>query len=64
MPREIFNKDELLKLATNAKECRIVRRKDKIKIKIRKSKILYTYIATPNEAEEILNRINIQKNEV
>jgi hypothetical protein len=26
MPRQIFNKDELLRLAYGAKECRVVRR--------------------------------------
>ncbi|GIU71367.1 MAG: hypothetical protein KatS3mg003_2157 [Candidatus Nitrosocaldaceae archaeon] len=61
MPKQVFDKDEIVRLADKAQECRIVRRKDKVKIKIRRSRMLYTYVANANEADEILNKINIEK---
>lgn len=64
MPRQVFKKEEIIKLAEGAKECRIVRRKDKVKIKIRRSRMLYTYVADPKEVDEILNKINIKKVEL
>ncbi len=64
MPRQIFNKDELLRLAHNAKECRIVRRGDKVKIKLRKSRYLYTYVTNTSEADALLKQINVNKVEL
>lgn len=63
MPKQVTSKDELLKLAEKASECRIVRRNDKVKIKVRRSRMLYTYVANTNEADEIINRITIEKKE-
>ncbi|MDW8276329.1 MAG: hypothetical protein RMJ59_08140 [Candidatus Nitrosocaldus sp.] len=64
MPRQVFSKDELLRLAEGADECRVVRREDKVKIKVRRSRYLYTYIANSSEADEILNRIKVEKVEL
>lgn len=64
MPRQVFSKDELLRLAEGARECRVVRRGEKVKIKIRRSRYLYTYIANSSEADEILSRIKIEKVEL
>ncbi len=61
MPRQVFDKDEIVRLAENAQECRIVRGKDKVKIKVRRSRMLYTYVADTNEADEIINKISIEK---
>jgi len=64
MPRQIFNKDELLRLAYGAKECRVVRRGDKVKIKIRRSRYLYTYVTNTSEADALLKQINVNKVEL
>lgn len=64
MPKQIFDKEEFLKLADNAIECRIVRRKDKVKIKLRRVRMLYTYVADSNEADEIISKINVPKVEL
>ncbi len=64
MPRQVFSKEELLKLAKDALECRVVRRKDRVKIKIRKARMLYTYVTNANEADEILSKISIEKIEL
>ncbi len=61
MPKQVFNKDEIVRLAENAQECRVVRKKEKVKIKVRRSRMLYTYVANANEADDILNRISIEK---
>ena len=57
MPREVFSPEEILELAKGAKEVRIVRRGDKVKIKARRSRYLYTYVASPEEAEDIIKKI-------
>lgn len=64
MPRQVFNKDELLKLVEGAEKCRVVRRGDKVKIKVRKARYLYTYVASSSEADEILSRIRVEKVEL
>ena len=38
------------------KECRVVRRGDKVKLKVKTSKYLYTYVTDAKEAEEIIKK--------
>ncbi|MEM0030212.1 MAG: hypothetical protein QW572_02985 [Candidatus Nitrosocaldus sp.] len=64
MPRQVFSKDALLKLAEGAEECKVVRREDKVKIKVRRARYLYTYVASSSEADDILSKIRIEKVEL
>lgn len=59
--KQIFNKDDFLELADDARECLVVRREDKVKIKLRRSRLMYVYVAQPSEADEILSKIKLEK---
>jgi hypothetical protein len=61
MPKQIFNKDDFLQLADDARECLVVRRGDKVKIKLRKSRLMYIYVADASEADNILSQIKVDK---
>jgi len=61
MPKQIFNKDDFLQLADDARECLVVRRGDKVKIKLRKSRLMYIYVAEASEADNILSQIKVDK---
>lgn len=57
MPREVFRMEEIMELAEGSSEVRIVRRGDKVKIKVRRSRNLYTYVASPDEMEDALKTL-------
>jgi len=57
MPVEIKTKEEFLKLLPFAKECRVVKRKNYVKLKLRLSRRLYTYKTNEKEAEELLKQV-------
>lgn len=61
MPRQLFNKDDLIKLADGARVCLVVRRDDKVKIKIRRSRLMYTYITDKSDADQVLKEIKLDK---
>ena len=44
MPKQLFSKDDFLKMADGARECLVVRRKDKVKLKLRRSRMMYVYV--------------------
>ncbi len=63
MPRQINSADEFKKLAESAEKCKVVKRGDTVKLKLRTPKILYTYIASVKEAEELLKGLKIEAEE-
>jgi len=54
---EVYTKDEFIRLLDKAVECRVKRLKDCVKLKLRTKKYLYTYKASPSEAEELLRMV-------
>ncbi|MEM2760533.1 MAG: hypothetical protein QXU32_08680 [Nitrososphaerales archaeon] len=64
MPKQIFNKDDLIKLADGARECLVVRRNDKVKIKLRRSRLMYIYVTDASEADQVLREIKLDKIEL
>lgn len=59
MPREVRSEEEFRKLIEKASECRVVRRGEKVKLKLRTPKVLYTFVTTPEVAERILKEIKL-----
>ncbi|MHA1310499.1 MAG: hypothetical protein ACTSQO_06170 [Candidatus Helarchaeota archaeon] len=57
IPVEIKDENELLKIAKDSTECKVIRVGDKVKIKVRGTKYLYTYITNPKSSEELLKKI-------
>ena len=64
MPVEIFDIEKFLKLAELASECRVKRLKDKVKLKLRTSRRLYTIKLDPAKAEDVLKNIKCEVVEV
>ena len=64
MPKEIKDVDKFLELSNNAIECRVKRIKDVVKLKLRTAKYLYTLKVGPDDAEELIKKINCQVIEV
>jgi len=59
MPKQVFSKEDFLKMADGAIECLVVRRKDKVKLKLRRSRLVYTYVTNDSEAKELLKSVKV-----
>ena len=61
MPMEVFEEDEFLALVPLASVCYVkrVRDSDKVKLKLRTKKSLYTYVTDTADAQKVLGKINI-----
>ncbi|MEJ2250475.1 MAG: hypothetical protein P8Y70_12490 [Candidatus Lokiarchaeota archaeon] len=57
MPSEIFSENKFLELSDYAIHCRVKRKKDIVKLKLRTKKKLYTYKTDPATAERLLRDI-------
>ncbi len=64
MPTEIFDTEKFLKLSEKAEECRVRRKEDVVKLKLRLPSRLYTLKTSPEEAEDILGQISCELVEV
>ena len=60
MPKQIYDVDKFLEMSEDAKECRVKRGKDQVKLKLRTQSYLYTLIVEPQKAEEILQQVKCQ----
>lgn len=60
MPRIITDVDKFLEMTEDAKECRVKRGTDSVKLKLRTNRYLYTIILEPQKAEEILQQVKCQ----
>ena len=58
MPRELFDEKKFLELSENSYHCRVKRKGDVVKLKLRTKKILYTYKTSPELAEALLSQIS------
>lgn len=61
MPRQLFSRDDFLRMAEDAEACLVVRRKDKVKLKLRRSRLLYVYVTDDSEAGDLLKSIKAEK---
>ena len=57
MPREVHSSEEFKGLLEKAEECRVVRRGDLVKIKLRTHKMLYTFKTNKEEADTLLKDV-------
>jgi large subunit ribosomal protein L38e len=60
MPRQITDAARFIEMAETATECRVRRGADKVKLKLRTGKYLYTLIVEPQQAEDILQQVKCQ----
>jgi len=64
MPKEVFDPDEFLALAGKARECRVKRLGEVMKLKLRTSRHLYTIKLESAEGEDLLKKISCTKVEL
>ena len=64
MPVEIYDINEFIEIAKRASECRIKRREDCVKVKLRTKKYLYTIKIKPEQLDEVLSRIKSVKPDI
>ena len=60
MPKQIYDVDKFLEMTEDAEECRVKRASDKVKLKLRTSRYLYTIVLEPQKAEEVLQQVKCQ----
>lgn len=58
MPVEIKDKEKFIELSANATECRVKKNKDNTKLKLRTGKYLYTIKLEPDEADEVVGKLD------
>ncbi|MCX8204539.1 MAG: hypothetical protein N3H31_02670 [Candidatus Nezhaarchaeota archaeon] len=57
MPSEVFDIDSFLSLSERARECRVVRQGDLVKLKLRTPSRLYTLKISASQASEVLSKV-------
>ncbi len=60
MPKQMYDADQFLEMSEDAIECRVKRESNRVKLKLRTSKYLYTIILEPQKAEKVLENISCQ----
>lgn len=63
MPKQINSADEFKKLVPSASFLKVVRKDDKVKLKLRTKKTLYTYITNKDEAETLIKESKLEVEE-
>lgn len=63
MPIEVYDKEEFIKIAERAEECRVVvnEKKKVAKVKARTKRYLYTIKVKPEELDEFLKQLKCGK---
>lgn len=57
MPKLIQTAEQFSELAAKAQECRVVRTKNEVRLKLRTPSYLYTYITNADEAEDLIKEL-------
>ncbi len=60
MPRIITDVDRFIEMSESASECRVNRGGDRVKLKLRTKRYLYTLILDPQQAESVIQRVKCQ----
>lgn len=64
MPSEIFDIDKFISLSEKATYCTVKSSKESVKLKLRRSKDLYTLKVIPNKKEEIIKKLKCEIREI
>ena len=63
MAKQVNSADEFKKLIPSASLLKVVRMDDKVKLKLRTKKVLYTYIASKDEADALIKDSKLEVEE-
>jgi len=61
MPKQLKTADEFRKIAETAKLCKVVKRGSIVKLKLKTSNALYTYVTDEKESDELVKSLKIEK---
>jgi hypothetical protein len=61
MPKLLRSSKEFEKILPEAQQCRVVARKEYVKLKLRTKNSLYVYITKKDEADSLLKKVTIDK---
>ncbi|MEM4245963.1 MAG: 5'-nucleotidase [Candidatus Bathyarchaeia archaeon] len=64
MPTEIIDAEKFVRLSEGAVECRVIRSKDSVKLKLRTPKKLYTLKVDEGQAEKLLKEVKCEATEI
>ena len=64
MPVEIYDPEEFVELSKKALECRVIRKGDVVKLKLRGNHYLYTIKTTPKDVDKLLSRVSCEVREI
>lgn len=64
MPKSLSEVEEFMKLAEKADICLVKRLKDKVKLKLRSGRYLYTFQTTSKDADSILKDLKCKTEEL
>jgi large subunit ribosomal protein L38e len=64
MPKEIYDTEEFISLSEDATMCTVKKNEGKTKIKLRTTRYLYTIVLAPDEASDVLGKIQCPTEEV
>jgi len=64
MPKQIFSAEDFNRLSEKAVECRVLRMDDKVKLKLRTPRMLYVFITSKEEADNLLKNIKVEVREI
>jgi len=60
MPAEVSDIEEFVRISERAEECRVKRREDVVKLKLRTPRKLYTIKLDANQAADVLKRVKCE----
>jgi hypothetical protein len=60
MPAEVSDIDEFVRISERAEECRVKRREDIVKLKLRTPRKLYTIKLGADQAADVLKRVKCE----
>lgn len=64
MPKSLEKAEEFIKLAEKTDICLVKRLKDKVKLKLRSGRYLYTFQTTPKDADAIIKDLKCDVEEL
>ena len=64
MPKEIFDPEEFIALSEDATQCTVKKNEGETKLKIKTSRYLYTIVLDPEEASDVLGKIQCPTEEI
>ena len=63
MPRQVDSLEDFKRQLAKATDCKVVRRGESVKIKLRTKGTLWTYVVDAAEADKVLGEVKIPINE-